>query len=111
MTAPPPTPVPSVIMIQLRNLLTFSFHHAPASASAQAQTPWTDGEVRKIDTGAGKLTLRHGPIQNLDMPPMTMVFNVRDKAVLDQFKAGDKVRFRAVNDAGKFTVTTIERAH
>ena len=79
---------------------------SPAAATADMAT----GEVRKFDKSAAKLTLKHGEIKHLDMPPMTMVFNVEDKAVLDQFKAGDKVRFRAVNDAGKYTVTDIERA-
>jgi len=79
---------------------------SPAAATADMAT----GEVRKVDKSAAKLTLKHGEIKHLDMSPMTMVFNVRDKAVLDQFKAGDKVRFRAVNDAGKYTVTDIERA-
>ena len=68
----------------------------------------TDGEVRKIDMEAGKLTLKHGEIKNLDMPGMTMVFVVKDKAMLDKLKAGDKIKFRAVNDGGKFTVTDIQ---
>lgn len=70
----------------------------------------SDGEVRKIDKVQGKLTLRHGEIKSLDMPPMTMVFVVRDKAVLDKLKTGDKVRFKAVDDGGKLTVTEIVAA-
>ncbi len=70
----------------------------------------TDGEVRKIDLEAGKITLRHAEIKNLDMPGMTMVFVVKDKALLDKLKAGDKVKFKAINDAGKFTVTEIQLA-
>jgi len=85
-------------------------HHAPASASAPAQTPWADGEVRKIDSGAGKLTLRHGQIQNLDMPPMTMVFKVADAKLLQGLKEGDKVRFTADKLNGAFTVTAISPA-
>jgi Cu(I)/Ag(I) efflux system protein CusF len=76
--------------------------------TAQAAGDMTDGEVRKVDKDAAKVTLRHGEIRNLDMPPMTMVFNVRDKAVLDTLKPGDKVRFKAVDEAGKYTVTDIE---
>jgi Cu/Ag efflux protein CusF len=68
----------------------------------------TEGEVRKIDKEAGKLTLRHAEIKSLDMPAMTMVFTVKDKAVLDKLQPGDKVRFKATNDGGKFTVTEIE---
>ena len=83
----------------------------PLGAWAQAgNTDLTDGEVRKIDKEAGKLTLKHGPIKNLDMPGMTMVFVVKDKALLNKLQAGDKIRFRAVNDGGKITVTQIEAA-
>jgi len=80
------------------------------SVAAQAQpaaADLSDGEVRKIDKAAGKLTLRHGVIKNLDMPGMTMVFIVKDKAMLDTLKAGDKIKFKAINDSGKFTVTEI----
>lgn len=72
-----------------------------------AATDMADGEVRKVDKEAAKLTLKHGEIKSLDMPAMTMVFQVRDKAVLDSLKPGDKVRFKAVNDGGKYTVTEI----
>jgi Cu(I)/Ag(I) efflux system periplasmic protein CusF len=68
----------------------------------------TDGEVRKIDKAQSKITLKHGDIKNLDMPGMTMVFVVKDKAMLDKLAPGDKVKFKAVNDAGKFTVTDIQ---
>jgi len=69
-----------------------------------------DGEVRKVDKDAKKITIRHGPIQNLDMPPMTMVFQVKDPAMLDQVKAGDKVKFQAEKVGGAFTVTKIQPA-
>jgi len=65
------------------------------------------GEVRKVDKDAAKVTIKHGDIKSLDMPPMTMVFQVKDKAVLDQVKAGDKIRFKAVSENGKFFVTEI----
>jgi Cu(I)/Ag(I) efflux system protein CusF len=74
-----------------------------------AATP-TDGEVRKIDLDAKKLTLKHAEIKNLDMPGMTMVFQVKDPAMLDKLKPGDKVRFTAEKINGAFTVTTIEAA-
>ena len=67
-----------------------------------------DGEVRKVDKEAAKLTLRHAEIKSMEMPPMTMVFVVKDKAMLDKVQVGDKVRFKAVIDAGKFTVTEIQ---
>lgn len=85
-------------------------HHGAASASASAPGAGelADGEVRRVDLDGTRLTLKHGEIKSLDMPPMTMVFGVRDKALLDGVKAGDKVRFRAVIDAGKYTITELQ---
>jgi len=85
-------------------------HHKPAPGAAAAATEMSDGEVRKVDLEGGKVTLKHGEIKNLEMPGMTMVFAVKDKAMLDKLKAGDKVKFRAVNEGGKFTVTEIQSA-
>lgn len=70
----------------------------------------TDGEVRKIDKDAGKITLKHGEIKHLDMPAMTMVFTAEDKTLLDGVKVGDKVKFMAVNENGKMVVTGIQAA-
>lgn len=67
-----------------------------------------DGEVRKVDKDAGKLTLRHGRIESLDMPAMTMVFRVAAPKLLDGLKEGDKVRFAAERGGGAITVTHIE---
>lgn len=80
----------------------------PASATSHTRPAMTDAEVRKVDKDAGKLTLKHEPIANLDMPAMTMVFRVKDAAMLDQVKAGDKVRFAADKVDGQFTVVRIE---
>jgi Cu/Ag efflux protein CusF len=76
---------------------------------AVAQSPMVDGEVTKIDTAQGKITLKHGPIKNLDMDSMTMVFRVRDPAMLKQVKVKDKVKFEADRVNGQITVTRIER--
>jgi Cu/Ag efflux protein CusF len=81
--------------------------HHPQGVAKAAAAEMTEGEVRKVDKSAGKITLKHGEIKSLDMPPMTMVFGVKDAAMLDQVKAGDKVRFAASNQDGKFTVTEI----
>jgi len=82
---------------------------APGTVIAQASTTdMTDAEVRKVNKEGGTLTLKHGDIKNLDMPGMTMVFAVKDKAMLDKVKAGDKIKFKAINDAGKFTVTEVQ---
>ena len=85
-------------------------HHKGAAKVAQASSQLAEGEVRKVDKDARKITLRHGPIQNLDMPAMSMVFQVKDPAMLDQVKTGDKVRFQADKVNGQFTVTHIEPA-
>jgi Cu(I)/Ag(I) efflux system protein CusF len=68
-----------------------------------------NGEIRKVDKKAGTVTIKHGPIQSIDMPAMTMVFQVKEAAMLDRVKAGDKVKFQAEMGAGgKVTVTQIE---
>ena len=67
-----------------------------------------DGEIRRVDKEAKKLTIKHGPIPNLDMESMTMVFHVKDPAMLDQVKAGDKIKFQADKIGGQYTVTKIE---
>lgn len=81
-----------------------------APVHAQQANPLADGEVRKVDKEAKKITLRHGPLANLDMPAMTMVFQVKDPAMLDQVKQGDKVKFQAEKVGGAFTITKIEPA-
>jgi uncharacterized cupredoxin-like copper-binding protein/Cu/Ag efflux protein CusF len=70
----------------------------------------TDGEVRKVDIEAGRITLKHAEIKNLEMPGMTMVFAVKDKAQLGQLKAGDKVTFAAEKINGNYVVTQIVKA-
>src|SRR5688572_6669714 len=82
----------------------------PLTALAQAAAPsvgataqpvagdMTEAEVRKVDKNRNKITLKHGAIKNLDMPPMTMVFGVSDATLLDKAKAGDKVYFKAASD-------------
>jgi Cu/Ag efflux protein CusF len=64
--------------------------------------------VRRVDREGGKLTIRHGPIANLDMPPMTMVFQVADAAMLDRVKPGDKVTFEAEKVGNVYRVKRIE---
>ena len=68
---------------------------APTETTVNKATDMTNGEVRKIDKEAGKVTLRHDKIENLDMPGMTMVFKVKDKSMLDNIQVGDKVKFKA----------------
>lgn len=73
-----------------------------------ANAALAEGEIRKVDKEAGKLTIAHGEIKNLDMPRMTMVFQVKDPAMLDRVKAGDKVRFSAEKLGGAFVVTDLQ---
>lgn len=79
-----------------------------ASAWAQTSAEPTQGEVRKVDAAAGKVTIKHDAIKSLDMPAMTMVFQVRDPALLAKVKAGDAVRFHAERDDGAYIVTGME---
>jgi Cu/Ag efflux protein CusF len=72
-----------------------SSHNSGTSAAASADAAKAEGEVRKVDKEAKKLTLRHGPIPNLEMPDMTMVFRVADPKMLDGLQAKQKVRFKA----------------
>jgi len=70
----------------------------------------TDGEIRKIDRDNRKVTIRHAEIKHLDMPGMTMIFQVNDPALLDRIKTGDKVKFRAEKTGGLFFATEIKSA-
>lgn len=81
------------------------------AASAAAQAASISGEVKKIDEGAGKITLKHGPAKSLGMDePMTMVYRVRDPALLKQVRVGDKVSFEAEETAAGYTVTKMQKA-
>lgn len=87
-------------------LLTLVLSATALAASAQP----VEGEVRKIDKAQGKITLKHGEIKSLDMPPMTMVFRVSDARMLDSVAVGDKVRFDARKVDGQYTVTALRKA-
>ena len=78
-------------------------HHGDANAPSA-------GEVRKVDKDAKRITIKHGPLPSLEMPAMTMVYRVKDPAMLEQVKAGDKVTFSAEKLAGALTVTKIDKA-
>ena len=81
------------------------------ATAAAAQTATITGEVRKIDTGAGKITLKHGPAPSLGMDMgMTMVYRVKDPSLLKQVKVGDKVQFEAESSDGGLTVTSLQKA-
>ena len=91
--APTPMPTPST-----------------SATSSSSIADMSDGEVRKVDKENKKITLKHGTIKNLDMPGMTMVFGVKDAALLDKVKAGDKVKFKAEQIGTAIVVTDIQPA-
>lgn len=72
-------------------------------------TAMTAGEVKKVDKDVGKVTIKHGPIKNLGMPGMTMIFRVKDAVMLDQLKEGDKIHFAADKINGAFTLMQVEQ--
>lgn len=76
-----------------------------------AEPSVTQGEVTKIDPAQNKLTLKHGPIKNLDMDAMTMVFAVGDPAIIKSVKVGDKVAFEADRVNGRITVIKLQKAN
>ena len=78
--------------------------------AVQASTSMSQGEVRKIDAANQKITLRHGPIANIGMPPMTMVFQVRKPEQLDGLNVGDKVRFVADKQGSQYGVSELQKA-
>lgn len=80
-----------------------------AVAASTAAVKLTAGEVRKVDADQGKLTIKHGPIENLDMPAMTMVFKA-EANLLKGVNAGDKILFRAEQRETGFTVVKLEPA-
>ncbi len=100
------------MMNKRRALLAGLASIAACAAAAQvwAADAMSSGEITKIDKGAGKVTLKHGEIKNLDMPPMTMVFRVRDAKMLDGVAAGDRVRFVAEKVNGQYTLTALAKA-
>lgn len=90
---------------------TLALSFALSSVNAFAQAAMANGEVKKIDEPAGKITLKHGPIKSLDMEDesMTMVFRVQDPAMLKQVKVGDKVQFVAERAPAGITITKMQK--
>ena len=77
------------------------------TSSAKTDAVYTDGEVKRVDLSAGKITIKHGFIKSLDMPPMTMVFTVKEKSMLNDIATGDQVRFIVVSENGKMVITEL----
>ena len=95
----------------LKRLFLAAAASALMAVSVLADGNMVKGEVVKVDKPAGKITLKHAPIKNLDMDAMTMVFRVADQAMLDKVKAGDKIEFEAARVDGAITVTKIGKSH
>lgn len=85
-------------------------HDAPAAASQDDANALAAGEIKKVDKETGKLTVQHGPLTNVGMPGMTMAFKVQNPGMLDQVKAGDRVRLRVERVNGTYTITRLEAA-
>jgi len=83
---------------------------AKKETTTAASADMADGEIRKVDMDTKKITIKHGEIKNLDMPGMTMVFQVKDPAMLDKVKTGDKIRFKAEKVGGAIVVIDIQPA-
>lgn len=114
--SPPTTPKPSLQRVLQRALKRPVFATTAmsgvllwgAASAALAQAPLVAGEVVRINTAVQKITLKHGEIPNLDMPPMTMVFAVQQPSDLAALQPGDRVRFSAEKVGGQYTVTTLQ---
>ena len=85
-------------------------HAGHMASKAPAESPLSEGIVKKVDKASGKITITHGPLLNLDMPAMTMVFRVSEAAWLDQLQAGRTIRFLADSVNGSLTIVRLEVA-
>jgi len=97
------------IALPVSSMAQTTMDHSKMDMSQPAMS-MTEGEVKKVDIDAGKVTIKHGPIKHMDMPGMTMVFTAKDKALLTNMKPGDKIKFMVVNEGGKMVVTDIQPA-
>ncbi len=97
-------------LVRLLAVLAMLFPLACSAQAHEGHLPQTDGVIKKLDLAGGKVTIAHGEIVNLKMPPMTMSFKAKDPAMLKPWKEGDKVRFRSAEIKGTLTVISIEAA-
>ncbi|MES2075920.1 MAG: copper-binding protein [Pseudomonadota bacterium] len=98
----------TLVFAALVGMFSLTAPLAQAQQAAVAQDAMSEGEIKKVDKEAGKLTIKHGELKNLQMPGMTMNFRVADPAMLDKVKAGDKVRFKAEHMGAALAVTALE---
>ncbi|MFM0412561.1 MULTISPECIES: copper-binding protein [Paraburkholderia] len=81
----------------------------PSASKMSSKTALTDAEVRKVDAATGMVTLKHGALENVGMPPMTMAFKAKDAAMVKQVHEGDKVKVRVENVNGTLTIVKLEK--
>lgn len=81
-----------------------------AGLIATAHAEWVGGEVRRVDAANSKLTIKHEEIKSLDMPPMTMVFYVKDSNLLSGLNPQDKIEFQAISEGTKYFMTAVKRS-
>ena len=93
----------------MKRWLTFTAA-ALLATLVNAQAPTASGEITKLDKAGARITLKHGEIKNLDMPPMTMVFRVADAKLLDGLAVGQRIGFTAERINGQYTVTSVSKA-
>jgi Cu/Ag efflux protein CusF len=98
---------PALLLASLACLLSANSF---ASAEASKSLPMINGQVKKVDTSAGKMTIKHDAITNLDMGAMTMVFKANDPAMLKTVRPGEKIKFSANKVNGQLTVMKVEEA-
>ena len=96
--------------VALMRVLALGLTLGLAAPALHAQEAIAKGEITKLDRAAGRVTIKAGEIKNLDMPPMTLVYQVKDAKLLDDVAVGDRVRFTAERVDGRHTVTTLRKA-
>lgn len=99
-----------LVMVAAGSVLVSRIGDAQTTQQAdlvKTETKYAEGEVKRVDSSLGKITIKHGAIKNLDMPPMTMVFTVKEKSMLNDIATGDQVRFIVVSENGKMVITEL----
>lgn len=89
--------------------LTAALMLVTGAAIAEGDHLMSNGTVTKIDTKWNKITIDHGPLENLDMPAMKMAFELADAGMLEGLSEGIQISFLAERVNGKLTVTELQK--
>jgi Cu/Ag efflux protein CusF len=89
--------------------LAWAQHQHPQTTASTTSDAWAEAEVRKVDVEARKVTLKHGEIKSLDMPAMTMVFQVDDPNLLKGLNTGERISFKAAHEQGRYVLTSWQK--